>query len=139
MTTSTWPEAAETTPGPVRVMVVDDHTQYRTLVGTVVTAADGFEFIGAAASRAEAVEAIESQPDVPDLVLLDVNLRDDNGIEVSQVLRSLLPAVEIVLISTMARDELPPGAVDCGARGYLPKSRVSPRSLSAAWAGAYDW
>lgn len=139
MTTSTCAEPTETMPGLVRVMVVDDHVQYRSLVGTVITAAAGFEFAGEAASRAEVIDALHTAATPPDLVLLDVNLGDDSGLEVSELILSLVPSVQIVLISTMARDELPPTVVECGARGFLPKSRVSPTALSEAWAGAYDW
>lgn len=139
MTTSTCTEAAEVKPGIVRVIVVDDHHQYRSLVGTVVDAASGFELAGQAASKAEAVALLTNAAIPPDLVLLDVNLGDDSGLEVSEVIRSIAPSTEVVLISTMARDELPPGADECGARGFLSKSRVSPSALSEAWAGAYDW
>jgi len=139
MTTSTCTETTEAVPGTVRVMVVDDHVQYRSLVGTVVTAAAGFELAGEAASRAEAIDVLEAATTPPDLVLLDVHLGDDSGLEVSQLILSMAPSVQIVLISTVAREELPPTVTDCGARGFLPKSRVSPSALSEAWAGAYDW
>ena len=139
MTMSTCTEAKESPSGPVRVMVVDDHHDYRSLVGTVITATDGFELAGQASSRAEVADLFAATERPPDLVLLDVNLGDDSGLEVSQLIQSIAPRVQVVLISTMARDELPPGATECGARGYLPKSRVSPTALSEAWAGAYDW
>ena len=139
MATSTLTTSAETEAGPVRVMVVDDHSHYRSLVGTVVAAADGFELVGEAASQAEVVDVLAADANAPDLVLLDVHLGDDSGLDVSKVIRSLCPGTEIVLISTMAADELPPSAIECGARGFLPKSQVSPSALSRAWAGAYDW
>ena len=139
MSISTCSETTEAAPSTVRVVVVDDHEQYRSLVGTVIGAASGFELVGEAASQAEVVALLERSDQLPDLVLLDVNLGDESGLDVSQVILSIAPAAEILLISTMAVDELPPGAPGCGARGYLSKSQVSPSALSAAWAGAYDW
>ena len=139
MATSTWSKTTEAVPATVRVVVVDDHVQYRSMVGTVVTAAAGFELAGEAASRAELIELLQGAVTPPDLVLLDVHLGDDSGLEVSQLILSMAPSVQIVLISTVAREELPPTVTDCGARGFLPKSRVSPSALSEAWAGAYDW
>ena len=127
---------------PVRVVIVDDHAAYRALVGTVVDAADGFELVGTAASLAE-IRALfghfgEGQA-APDLVLLDVHLGEENGLDISRWLKERSPSTQVVLISTMARDELPPGASDCGARGFVPKAKVSPSALAEAWAGTFDW
>lgn len=124
---------------PIGVFVVDDHPSYRSVARAVVEATDRFEFVGSAASVAEAIDAVLVLSPPPDLVLLDVNLGDGNGIEVAIAIAGARSEVKVVFVSALARNELPPAAATSGASGHLPKVELSPITLPRAWAGAYDW
>ncbi len=124
---------------PTTVFIVDDHPGYRSVAGAVVEAADGFQLAGMTDSADHAVDAILATEPRPDLVLMDVNLGDGNGIEVTRALLARSPATRVVLVSTLALEDLPATAARCGASGYLPKSTLSPATLEQVNAGTYDW
>ena len=123
----------------VGVFVVDDHASYRSVAVAVIEAAPGFDLAGSAATAGDAVRQVLSATPAPDLVLADVNLGDDSGVEVTRAITSARPGVKVVLVSALAADDLPGDAVGCGAAGYLPKAQLSPATLEEVWAGAYDW
>jgi len=133
---STTPDTAA---GNVSVFVVDDHAGYRSLVAEVVAATDGFTFLSSAACWADAARAFAAGESVPDLVLMDVNLGEDSGVEATKELRKRWPQVKVVLISTLAAADLPADASSCGAVAYLAKSQLSPEQITLAWRGSYDW
>lgn len=123
--------------GTVGVFVVDDSEPYRQVVGLVLAASDGFTLVGTAPSWHEAQGL--SFPSPPDLLLLDVNLGEENGIEVAAEVCRQWPTTKAVLISTLAIADLPAEARSCGASGFLPKSQLGPRQITDVWRGLYDW
>ena len=110
---------------PVRLLIVDDHPVVRDGLRSMLTD-DEVEVVGEAGSGVEAIErTVET---MPDLVLLDMNLPDIDGIVVLQRLKEAAPNT-VVLIFTMHDDApLVRRAIDAGAAGYLLKG-VSRREL----------
>jgi DNA-binding NarL/FixJ family response regulator len=109
---------------PLRVLIVDDHPSFRA-TAKVLLVAEGYDVIGEADTGAEAVRlAKELQPD---LVVLDVQLPDLNGFEVTALLRGLEPPPEVVL--TSSRDDYTAAVVGTGARGFLPKDALSGKAI----------
>ena len=102
----------------VRVLVVDDHPMVREGLRSMLDG-EGVEIVGEAASGGEAVQrAIELQPDV---VLLDLELPDLDGLTVLRRVRETVPAAA-VLIVTMHQDPARVRlAVEAGAAGYVLK------------------
>lgn len=130
----------ETTSGPtIGVFVVDDHPSYRAVAAAVIEATDRFRLVGSAAAAGEAIDAVLASSPPPDLVLLDVNLGDGNGVDVARAIAAARAEVKVVFVSALAGNELPLAAATSGAAGYLPKMELSPVTLTEAWAGAYDW
>jgi DNA-binding NarL/FixJ family response regulator len=116
---------------PLRVMLVDDHALVRSAVRQALTVPD-VEVVGEAATAAEAMLlAPQLQPDV---LLLDINLPDGNGLSTLRELRPRLPGTKIVMltVSTDRRDVL--DSVREGAAGYLTKD-LSPDALLRAIRG----
>ena len=119
-----------------RVFVVDDTSWFRVAAGAVIAATDGFELGGSASSAAEA-ERILTDPEMsPDLVLMDVDLGDGSGIELTASLTSLRPELRIVLMSTLGRADLPDDVDTCGAIGFVPKIDLTPAMLRCHSGGA---
>jgi two-component system nitrate/nitrite response regulator NarL len=112
----------------IRVLVVDDHAIVRGFICRLLEAESQFEIVCEAVMGAEAVaKASESQPDV---VVLDLNLPDMSGLEVTRRIRWAAPLAEILMLSEhdgpFVRE-----AFRAGARGYLLKSD-SPSELVTA-------
>ncbi len=105
-----------------RVLVVDDHASFRSIVCQVL-AADGFTVVGVASDGAEAIRA--SGDLCPDLVLLDVQLPDIDGFAVTEALADQLNPPAVVLVSSRSRADYGSRIEDCGARGFIAKSELS--------------
>lgn len=104
---------------PIRVILADDHTVFREGLRRMLCINDGLVIVGEAATTSEAARlAADCQPD---LVLLDVRMKDGNGLDaIAEILRRSPRTA--VLILTM-NDDKPyvVRAIEAGARGYLLK------------------
>lgn len=110
-----------------RVVIVDDHAEFR-LLARAVLEADGFEIAGEAADGLGALREVERTN--PDIVLLDVNLPDLSGFEVARRLEGPgCPAV--VMTSSHDASDFGRRLATSGARGFIPKSRLSGPALEA--------
>ncbi len=107
------------------VLIVDDHPSFRASARMLLES-EGFVVVGEAESGLRAIEAVRDLH--PDLVLLDVQLPDIDGIEVAARLTSNGAAPAIVL--TSSRDLADLGSLG-GARGFIPKSELSGAALEA--------
>jgi DNA-binding NarL/FixJ family response regulator len=106
----------------VRVLIVDDHPSFRASARKLLES-EGYEVVGEAADGAEALAAVEKLR--PDVVLLDVQLPDLSGFQVSARLARLEHSPEVIL--TSSRDCADYGACveESGARGFVPKAELS--------------
>jgi DNA-binding NarL/FixJ family response regulator len=113
----------------LRLLLVDDHRLFRTglrnLLETICAEAEFKE----AGSGAEAVAA--AQLFKPDLVLLDLHLPDQNGIEVAQEILTAQPETRILIVSAESDLDYVQKAVQLGVVGYLLKT-CGPEELSLA-------
>jgi DNA-binding NarL/FixJ family response regulator len=111
----------------IRVLVVDDHAGFRLMARRMLAAA-GFEVVGDAATGLEAV-AVSARLH-PDAVLLDVQLPDLDGFEVSRRLAKQVSPPAVVLTSARALADYGVQGVPSDVRGFLPKAEVSGAALS---------
>ena len=104
-----------------RVLFVDDETDWRFMAG-VYLQDEGYEVV-AAGSGTEAVTKVRQAK--PDLVLLDLNLAGESGLEVLKLLRVEAPDLRVVLYTGMDHDETAVvGMLALGAHQYLRKSTM---------------
>jgi DNA-binding NarL/FixJ family response regulator len=115
----------------VRVVVVDDCAEARAAIGAAVAQANEFELVGSVASGEEALRIVPRVD--PELVLVDFRMAGLDGLETSRLLRALGARAAVVLVSSLARRELPGRVDSSGVAAVLHKSEVSPRRLSALW------
>ncbi len=113
----------------MRILLVDDHPTVlfglRHLLGSA-----GFEIAGEAGNAAEAIRLAEELN--PDLVLLDLRLGEDSGIEVCREIKAQVPEAPRVLVFTAhASVEDVAGATLAGADGYLHKGVAGEELLDA--------
>jgi DNA-binding NarL/FixJ family response regulator len=111
-----------------RVLIVDDHVTFRATARRLLEA-EGFEVVGEAEDGASALEAVARLR--PEVVLLDVQLPDMDGFEVSRRLYSNGASPMIVLTSSRDASEFGDLVGACGSRGFIPKGELSGRRLAA--------
>lgn len=103
----------------MKVLIVDDHEVVRTGLRTLLGKQEGLEIIGEAGTAAEAVDmALSGKPDV---VLMDVRLPDESGIEACRKIRSKDPGIHVLMLTSYSNDEALFAAIMAGASGYLLK------------------
>lgn len=105
---------------PIRILLVDDHTLFRSGVRLLLQRQPDFEVVAEAGDGVEGIKrAKELQPDV---VLLDLNLPGLSGLETLQLLTQDLPSCAVIILTVSEEaDELGQALRD-GARGYLVKN-----------------
>ena len=109
----------EVTAMTVKVFLLDDHPVVRAGLRGLIEAEDDLEVVGEASTAAEALTRIPlAQPDV---AILDVRLPDGDGIEVCREVRSAMPHVGCLILTSFADDEALFSAIMAGASGYVLK------------------
>lgn len=104
---------------PIRVFLLDDHEVVRRGVADLLSSESDIDIIGEAGTAAEAVARIPALS--PDVAVLDVRLPDGNGVEVCRDMRSALPALKCLMLTSFADDEALFDAIIAGASGYVLK------------------
>lgn len=120
--------------GTIRVLVVDDHAIVRHGIRQVLESGDGFAVVAEAGDGAGALDAATAQ--LPDVVVLDVSLPGDTGLEVARRLKRAVPATRILMLSVYDNTEYVLEAVRAGADGYLLKDST-PAELRDAIRAVY--
>lgn len=109
-----------------RVLVVDDHPSFRACARRLLTE-EGFEVVGEAEDGASALALADEL--APELVLLDIQLPDIDGFEVTARLLERHPGMSIVLVSSRDRDAYGSRIETSGARGFVAKTDLSRAAL----------
>lgn len=113
----------------IRVLIVDDVAETRENIRKLLQFDAQVEVVGAARTGAEGVEsAIETQPDV---VLMDINMPDVDGISATETIRKKVPHTQIIIISVQGDANYMRRAMLAGARDFLTKP-IDVDELSAA-------
>ncbi|UYM05387.1 response regulator [Solicola gregarius] len=103
----------------VRVMVVDDHPMWRDGVARDLEES-GFEVVATAADGREAIARATAT--TPDVVVLDLNIPEPDGVAVSAAVAADLPDVRVLVLSASGEQADVLEAIKAGATGYLVKS-----------------
>jgi DNA-binding NarL/FixJ family response regulator len=104
---------------PLRIVVADDHPVYRDGLALLLGSVPGLEVVGTAADGAAAVEVVREQ--LPDVVVMDVQMPVLDGIEATRRIAAEAPSVGVVVLTMSEDDGTVFAAVRAGARGYLLK------------------
>ena len=103
----------------VRVLVADDHPAMRSALGRLVREHPELELVGEATGGLQALDLIHAL--CPDVALLDVRMRDLDGLSVLRRLRADGASVRVLLISGSDDSEIAHEAIGSGAAGFLSK------------------
>jgi len=102
-----------------RVFLLDDHEVVRRGLRELFDAEDDLSVVGEASTAEEALSRVPSTR--PDVAVLDVRLPDGDGVEVCRDLRSALPELKCLMLTSFADDEALFSAILAGASGYVLK------------------
>jgi len=114
---------------PLRILVADDHDLMRLGIRELLSTREGWEICAEARDGREAVAKTEELK--PDIVILDVNMPELNGIEAAKRIRKKFASTEVLIISFDYSDRLIREIIEAGARGFVVKGD-SERDLIAA-------
>jgi DNA-binding NarL/FixJ family response regulator len=107
----------------VRILVVDDNPAVRHYLRALLEQQTAWQVCGEARTGREALERVEKNP--PDMILLDFQMPDLNGLDVARQLTQFFPEIPILMITIHLSKQLAEEARRVGIRGACAKSDVS--------------
>jgi DNA-binding NarL/FixJ family response regulator len=119
-------DTAKTT---IKVAIIEDLTDIREGLASVLNFTDGFRCVGKFGSVEEALQNIQRQ--LPDVVLCDIGLPGMNGIEGVRILKNKYPEMSILMLSVYDDNARIFDAICAGASGYLLKKTPAARIVEA--------
>lgn len=104
-----------------RILLADDHSSFRHMLRVLLELNPNWEVCGEAADGQEAV--VRTAELHPDLVIMDLNMPNLNGIEATRKIRSFSPSTPVLILTFHELSSLQEIAQNSGARGYVLKSQ----------------
>jgi len=112
-----------------KILLVDDHPLFRKGIASLLSLSPGLLLVGEAAHRREALELVIRVR--PDLVLLDLTLGEESGLELLKDLRVFHPDLRVLVLSMHDEAVYAERALAAGAWGYVEKNEASEKVLEA--------
>lgn len=106
----------------IRLLLVDDHELMRQGLRAILDRETGLEVVGEAANGRAAVELARSLS--PDIVVMDVAMKDMNGIEATRQIRAECPGVKVLALSSHSDSRYVNAILEAGASGYVLKANA---------------
>jgi len=104
---------------PIRVLIADDHALFREGVRAILKSVHDIEIVGEAGNGQEALTLASEL--TPDVILMDIQMPDLNGVEATQRILKTQPGVGIIIVTMLEDDDSLFSAMHAGARGYVLK------------------
>jgi DNA-binding NarL/FixJ family response regulator len=109
------------------VLIVDDHPLFREGLKSLLARHSSFEVIGEAGNGNDGLKKAKKL--MPDLVVMDISLPDQSGIEVTGKIRSLLPETRVIVLSMHTKIDYITEAFRQGATGYVVKESATEKLM----------
>lgn len=118
---------------PVRVLLCDDHDVLTEGLAAVLEAR-GLDVVAVVNKGADALDAVSRSE--PDVVLMDYQLPDQDGVSVTRAIKAAHPDVQVVLLTSSTDERVLVEALEAGASGYVTKHKGSAEVVDAVAAAA---
>jgi len=103
------------------VVVVDDHNLLSQAIGGLVDGFENFEVLYTCKNGQELLEKLKNPKNIPDIILMDVNMPILNGIETTAILHEERPQIKVLALSVEEEEDTILQMLRAGAKGYLMK------------------
>ena len=103
----------------IKILIVDDHAVVRSGLRTILETEPEFEVVGEAGDGHAALEL--AQELLPDVVLMDINMGDWDGVTATRRVRNYVPSARVIVLTNYDEDDLVFSSIRAGASGYLLK------------------
>lgn len=113
----------------IRIIIVDDHAVIRTSLRMLIDSIQRFKVVGEASNRANALGVAERER--PDVVLLDLDLGGDSGLDILDDLLSSMKEVRVLILTGACDEEMQAEIVRRGAMGLVMKQQAAEVLLKA--------
>lgn len=123
-----------TSTGPIRVMLVDDHTMVRRGLATFLKVYDDLQLAGEAENGEAAIQLCAEV--MPDVILMDMSMPVMDGATATHAIRQQFPQIQVIALTSFKEGKVIQKALEAGAIGYLLKD-VSADDLARAIRAAY--
>lgn len=104
-----------------RVVIVEDHVLLSQAISVLVSSFEHFDVLYLCKNGKELVTKLKTPENIPDIVLMDVNMPIMNGIETTQYLKEHYPNVKVIALSVEEEEDTIIKMLRAGAKGYLLK------------------
>lgn len=125
--TNTHPLSAAVSSSVTKVVVIEDHREYRDYLTALLNGSPGFSCTGSFRSMEEALSRISQDP--PAAALVDIGLPGMDGVEGARLLKERYPEMTLLMLTAYEEDERIFAALCAGASGYLLKKTAPARLL----------
>ncbi|NSL51769.1 response regulator transcription factor [Calidifontibacillus erzurumensis] len=105
--------------GVIKIVIIDDHQLFREGVKRILEFEKGFEVVAEGSNGNEAIALVEQYK--PDVVVMDINMPQMNGVEATAKLVERFPDVKVLILSIHDDESYVTHVMKTGARGYLLK------------------
>jgi two-component system invasion response regulator UvrY len=106
----------------VRILVVDDNPAVRHYLRAILEQQSTWQVCDEARTGSEALQRVQNAP--PDVILLDFQMPDLNGLDVAQQIGQMFPHIPILMVTIHLSSQLTKAAQDVGIRGACAKTDV---------------
>ena len=103
----------------IRILIADDHPVVRKGLWSCLAAKTNFKVVGEASDGVDAIQKVKEL--APDVVLMDIDMPQKDGLEVTNVLRKESPNVKVLILSMQSNRDTVLRIIKAGARGYVLK------------------
>jgi two-component system response regulator NreC len=117
---------------PIRILLAEDHTLVRKGIHSLLAEQPDIEVVGEASTGYEAIAAAEKLK--PDIVLMDINMPELNGLEATRQIRKLHPDIKVVVLTMYGNEEYVLQLLQAGAAGYVVKQSIPAELITAIYA-----
>lgn len=112
-----------------RILLVEDHALFRAGITSIIHQNDAFVLAGEAYTGPDAIEMVLEL--VPDIVIMDIELPELNGIECTKRILDLFPKIKILALTWHEEEQVIVDIITAGAKGFLNKNATSQELIAA--------